>query len=87
MEKEETENKLINERKNAREELCELLSEIEENICNEAEARQGYYELMEKIEDPDDIDIIAEIISDELNHAELMKEMARRYSGIDIAKD
>ena len=66
--------------------LAKVLAEIEESISDEAQARQGYYELMTLLNEKDR-DIIKEIISDELNHAELLKEMARRYSGIVRAKD
>lgn len=81
----EAEQEEKNGKQSRKEELCELLAEIEENISDEAQARQGYYELMEILENQKDISIIEEIISDELNHAELLKEMAQRYSGIKTA--
>jgi len=64
----------------------ELISVLEENLAGEAEARQYYYELMEILPE-EDHPVIKEILSDELNHSERLKELIFKYSGIAPAKD
>jgi len=54
---------------------------IAANIADEAEAIQGYYELLSTIIDPNDILEIKEIISDEKNHAQKLKEILSKYDG------
>ena len=54
---------------------------IAANMADEAEAIQGYLELMKIIIDPEDKKILAEIISDEKNHAHLLRDMSLKYDG------
>lgn len=64
-----------------------LCAAIEENIEDEASAREGYYKLLCKLTDTADRDIIREIISDELNHSDKLREMVKKYSKIKEATD
>ena len=62
-----------------------LFKEIENNIADEAEARQGYYLLMEEYSHlltDSEIEDIREIISEELKHSILLNNMIRRRNGI-----
>lgn len=62
-----------------------LFQEIENNIADEAEARQGYYLLMEEYSHlltDSEIEDIKEIISEELKHSILLNNMIRRRNGI-----
>ena len=54
------------------------------NIENEWDAIEGYQKLIPFFEmqnDQESIDHIREIISDELNHAEILREIIRKYDG------
>lgn len=65
-----------------------LAALLELNIEAEADARKGYYQLIEALKEnggDDNVPIIEEIISDELNHAEKLKEMLKQYSNIEPA--
>ena len=68
-----------------------VASQIALNIEAEWDAIEGYQKLLEFFEAEDDqdaIDHVREIISDELNHAELLREIIKRYDGgIETAKD
>ena len=59
-------------------------SQIALNLKGEWDAIEGYQKLIpffEMHEDEEAIDQIREIISDELNHAEVLKEIMSRYDG------
>ena len=61
-----------------------VASQIALNIQGEWDAVDGYDKLipfLEKYGDYDAIDQIREIISDELNHAERLRMILRRYDG------
>lgn len=60
------------------------------NIADEAEAIEGYYPLLEALEeekDEDAIAIVKEIISDEKNHLNLLQVIMMEHDEIKIAKD
>jgi len=90
------EEKMENKEKETKtQKVAYLLSDIEENVSGEATARQGYYKLIAMLDNlkeefgldvDSDIDSIEEIISDELNHAEILKGIAQKYSGIKTAE-
>lgn len=68
-----------------REEEYALFSEIENNIADEAEARQGYYLLMEEYSHlltDSEMEDLREIIAEELKHSILLNNMIRRRNGI-----
>lgn len=57
-------------------------AEIAHNLVGEWDAIEGYQKLIpffEMHEDQEAIDHIREIISDELNHAEILRELMRKY--------
>lgn len=59
-------------------------SQIALNLKGEWDAIEGYQKLIPFLElhnDKDAIDEIREIISDELNHAERLREIMRKYDG------
>ena len=62
--------------------LCQLL---EENIADEAEARQGYYKIFEQygfnlsVREKQEIN---EIIAEELKHSDILARMIYRRTGI-----
>ena len=59
-------------------------SQIALNLKGEWDAIEGYQKLIPFFEmhhDNEAIDQIREIISDELNHAEVLREIMRRYDG------
>lgn len=59
-------------------------SQIALNLQGEWDAIEGYQKLIpffELHDDKDSIDEIREIISDELNHAEVLREIMRKYDG------
>lgn len=59
-------------------------SQIALNLESEWDAIEGYQKLIpffEMHEDQDSIDKIREIISDELNHAEVLREIIKKYDG------
>lgn len=67
------------------EELNAFFANLEENIKDEAEAREGYYKLMTKFEylmAPSEIMSLKEIISEELKHTEILNRMIRIRNGI-----
>lgn len=59
-------------------------SQIALNLQGEWDAIDGYQKLIPFFEmhnDEDSIDKIREIISDELNHAEVLRDIMRKYDG------
>lgn len=62
--------------------LCQLL---EENIADEAEARQGYYKIFEQfgfnLSEREKQDL-REIIAEELKHSDILTKMIYRRTGI-----
>lgn len=59
-------------------------SQIALNLKGEWDAIEGYQKLIPFFEEADDqesIDHIREIISDELNHAEILREIMKKYDG------
>ena len=62
--------------------LCQLL---EENIADEAEARQGYFKIFEWFGDElteREKQELNEIIAEELKHSNILRTMIYRRSGI-----
>lgn len=62
--------------------LCQLL---EENIADEAEARQGYFKIFEWFGDElteREKQELNEIIAEELKHSDILRAMIYRRSGI-----
>ena len=68
-----------------------VASQVAQNIMSEWEAVEQYYLLiqwLEKFNDIKGIETVEEIISDEKNHAMLLRELVQRYDGnIPMAKD
>lgn len=66
-----------------------IAGQIAVNIKGEFDAIEGYDKLIPFLEgDQESIDQIKEIISDELNHAEVLRAMMKKYDqGIETAKD
>ena len=67
------------------EEQNALFVELEDNIADEATAREKYYRLLSKfgyLLDKSEIDDIREIISEELKHTNLFNAMIQRRNGI-----
>ena len=68
-----------------------VASQIAVNVKAEWDAIDGYQKLIpffEAAEDTEAVEQVREIISDELNHAEVLREIMRRYDGnIETAKD
>lgn len=63
----------------------ELMAELEDNISDEAEARQKYYELLAKYEhlfSYQEIEDIREIIAEELKHTDILNKMIWRRNHI-----
>ena len=59
-------------------------SQIALNLESEWDAIEGYQKLIpffEMHDDSDSIEKIREIISDELNHAEVLRKIMRKYDG------
>lgn len=59
-------------------------SQIALNLKSEWDAIEGYQKLIpffELHDDQDSIDKIREIISDELNHAEVLRKIMKKYDG------
>ena len=59
-------------------------SQIALNLKSEWDAIEGYQKLIpffEEYDDQESIDHIREIISDELNHAEILREIIKKYDG------
>lgn len=66
--------------------LCQLL---EENIADEAEARQGYYKILHCFENElseREKQDFREIIAEELKHSDILAKMIYRRTGI-VAED
>ena len=66
--------------------LCQLL---EQNIADEAEAREGYYKILYCFEDvlsEREKQDLREIIAEELKHSEILAKMIYRRTGI-VAED
>ena len=62
-----------------------LFIEVEKNIADEAEARMGYYRILEEFKDmlsDSEIADIREIISEELKHTILLENIIYRRNGI-----
>ena len=62
--------------------LCQLL---ERNIADEAEAREGYYKILECFEDvlsEREKQELREIIAEELKHSDMLARMIYRRTGI-----
>ena len=62
-----------------------LLADLELNIADEAEARQGYYNLLADYGEyfsREEIKLIKEIIAEELKHTNILQEMIYRRNGI-----
>lgn len=68
-----------------------VASQIAVNIKAEWDAIDGYNKLIPFFEaenDQEAVDQVKEIISDELNHAEVLSEIMKRYdTGIEAAED
>lgn len=63
----------------------ELMAELEDNISDEAEARQKYYKLLAKYENLfsyQEIEDIREIIAEELKHTDILNKMIWRRNHI-----
>ena len=72
--------KWLNER------LFDFFEVVEQNIADEAEAREGYYRLIdagEGILKKEEIQLIEEIISEELKHSEILKDIIQNRTGIE----
>ena len=66
--------------------LCQLL---EENIADEAEARQGYFKILEQFGfnlAERERQELSEIIAEELKHSDILRKMVYRRTGI-VAED
>lgn len=66
--------------------LCQLL---EENIADEAEARQGYFKILEQFGfnlTEREKQELSEIIAEELKHSDILRKMVYRRTGI-VAED
>lgn len=64
---------------------CELFVWLERSIADEAEAREGYYQLIAKYADllsTEEMYEFEEIIAEELKHSIILEEMIRRRNGI-----
>lgn len=71
------------------EEILGLCSLLEENISDEALARQGYFDVLKWYGDllsKQEIDEIEEIIAEELKHSELLAAMIKRRTLIKAEK-
>lgn len=68
-----------------------VANQISENIRSEWEAISNYYLLIQWLKefgDRESIEHVEEIISDEKNHAMLLRKIIRKYDGdIPVAKD
>lgn len=75
--------------------MYKFLEEVAKNIEAEADAIEKYRELLavadNEIDEFNDLEFvyseIAEIISDELNHIDRLKQMLSHFSGIETAED
>lgn len=66
-----------------------LASEISKNCADELTAIEGYQDLLSLIgdSDPEAVDVISEIISDEKNHVERLTKLMKKYDDISASKD
>lgn len=67
------------------EEYNAFFAELENNIRDEAEAREGYYKMMVKfayLMTPNEIKDIREIIAEELKHTRILNKMIEKRNGI-----
>ena len=65
--------------------VFDFLAELERNVQDEAEARQGYYEILANYASlltDEEISDIREIISEELKHTVILNEMIEKRSKI-----
>lgn len=65
--------------------MFDFLAELERNVQDEAEARQGYYEILANygsLLTDEEISDIREIISEELKHTVILNEMIEKRSKI-----
>lgn len=70
----------------------EIAVEIAKNVKDEWEAIEGYQKLLETLKandaDEETVAQVEEIISDELNHAEVLRKEMKKYDGgIETAED
>lgn len=64
---------------------CELCMWLERSIADEAEAREGYYQLIARYADlltTEEMYEFEEIIAEELKHSIILDKMIRRRNGI-----
>lgn len=67
------------------EETLSLCEDLEQNIADEAEAREGYFKLIRYHYDlfsKEEIRLIEVIIAEELKHTEILSEMIKKRTGI-----
>ena len=67
---------------NPKYQLCQLL---DQNIADEAEAREGYYKILDYYESElsdREIQELREIIAEELKHSDILMKMIYRRTGI-----
>lgn len=65
--------------------VFDFLAELEKNVQDEAEARQGYYKILANYSSlltEEEINYIGEIISEELKHTVILNEMIEKRSKI-----
>lgn len=83
-------NKNINFTQQDKETTMSVKELCAKNIADEAQAIEGYYPLLEELEEAKDDEAIAmikEIISDEKNHLNLLQAIMLKYDNIKIASD
>lgn len=66
-----------------------LASEISKNCADELTAIEGYQDLLSLVgdSDPEVVDVVSEIISDEKNHVERLTKLMKKYDDIPASKD
>ena len=63
----------------------DLLIDLERNIADEAEAREGYYQILKDYKtylSAEEIGLLKEIIAEELKHTEILKAMIYKRNHI-----
>ena len=63
----------------------DFLIELEKNIADEAEAREGYYRLLRDYKEllsKEELDKIEEIIAEELKHSVILEDIIYRINNI-----
>lgn len=63
----------------------DFLIELEKNIADEAEAREGYYKLLRDYKEllsKEELDKIEEIIAEELKHSIILEDIIYRINNI-----